>query len=103
MEVGTVEHERDPVADAVIEPLLMGSVAVFRERRSPFCQLLHFCIIVDVEMLRAKNLPVKLGVLDLISPEVVELGGGRLNKNEEEKGIFESPDDHNNWNVEVMR
>jgi hypothetical protein len=52
-------------------------------------------------MVRAQDLPVKTRVLDLVSPEVIELSRGCLNKKNEEKGIFEEPGDHYKWNVEV--
>ena len=91
------------MVDIDIETLLMGLVAFFGEGSSALGQFHHFGIVVDIEVFRAEYFPVKAGVLDLVPPKVVELGRGSLKKQQEQERIFEDPDDHNRWNVEVSR
>jgi hypothetical protein len=95
MEMGAVEHQWNPMAYIVIEPLFVDLVAFFRQVRSALSQLLHLGVVVDIEVFCAQHLPLETRVLDFVPAEVVELGRGCLNKKNEEKGIFEKPGYHN--------
>ena len=99
MEVRAVEDERDPPADIVIELLFVQPVAFLGELCAALGQLFHLCVVVDLEMLGLKHLPVKIRVLDFVSAKVVELRGRGLDEENDKKEIFERTTNHDRINL----
>ena len=75
MEVRAIKNEGDPVGDIVAEPLLKDIITLLGEERPPFGEFLHLGIVINVEMLRFKDMPIEFRILDLISPEIKILRG----------------------------
>jgi hypothetical protein len=84
------------VEDVVIEPLLEILVALLSKVRAALGKVLHFGIVVDIEMLCLEDVPVETGVLHLVAAEVKELGRNRRGTKEEKDHISEKPTAHAN-------
>ena len=71
--MGAVENEGDAVENGVIKFTLEQFETFFRKECPLLGQSLHFGIVIDVEMIGAENLPVKISVLNFIPAEIVKL------------------------------
>jgi hypothetical protein len=78
-----VENERHALVEGMIELHFEAFVGFFRKKRSPFCQILHFGVVVDVEVFCLEDVPFEFRVLDLIAAEVKELRVGGARKRDE--------------------
>ncbi len=87
MKMGAVENERDSCGNRVIEFLFENLETFFGEISALFGKVIHPRIEMDVEMFSPKDLPVKFGVLNLVSSEVVELGRRGRSENGGEETI----------------
>ncbi len=84
VEIGRVKNQRYPVIERKIESILELAVRLFREIRAMFRQIQHLRVVVDVEMIRFKNLPVEVLVLDLVvTEEIIILSVRRQNRRNE--------------------
>ncbi|PYO70218.1 MAG: hypothetical protein DMD69_00350 [Gemmatimonadetes bacterium] len=87
LEIGVrgVDDERDAPVGVVIEAPLQGAVALLGVRQRDTGELLLLGIVVEVDVLAAQHVPIEAAVLDLVLPEVPELGGRRAGKENEQR------------------
>jgi hypothetical protein len=86
VEVRTVEDQRDPVCERVVELPLKVAVGLFGECGPALREVFHLRIIVNVEPGSLEDVPFEVRVLDFVASKVEKLcpGGGRAEKQEQQ-------------------
>jgi hypothetical protein len=82
MKMRAVKNEWDAVENGVVEFTFEQLETFFREERPLLGKAFHFGIIIDIEVFRAENLPVKICVLNFVAPEIIELRVERADSEE---------------------
>jgi hypothetical protein len=79
LEVGMrrVHDEWNAPQHGVVEPPLERIIALFRVRQRDAAELFFFGIVVEIDVLAAQHAPIEPAVLNLVLPEVAELGAQR--------------------------
>ena len=90
-----VEDERYAIVEGVIEFHFEMFICVFREKRPPFCKVLHLGIVVNIEVLGLEDVPLKISVLHFVPTEVEKLCVAlRCSENNKEEDLPEDTSFH---------
>ena len=99
LEVGVrgVDDERHAALHVVCEAALQHAVALLGVSERHATQLVLFRIEVEVHVLTAQHAPIEAAVLDLVLPEVAELGRRRRGEGREEEQRAPDRPPHQRW------
>lgn len=88
VEMRTVKDEGDAVGDIVGKFLLEHPVTFLGEKSPAFGEILHFRIVINIEVVGLEDTPIEFRVLDLISSKKEKLRQCRARKYRSEKAIL---------------